>query len=172
MVEYACSAAKRVSDKRVALEVGDCFRPWSGETWMPPPHKTGALQTPASSSSPPKALLRSECTSSLFRCCPERRFDRRWMLSHGPPVHIARLGLPLRWQRAFHGVFTPVLPPGPAALLASPPFLPPGQLSVELPQLDQRPAAALQLISARQSVRRSPFRPLFLQLILQTGGPV
>ena len=98
------------------------------------PHKAGAPQTTASSSSPPLALLRSGPTASRFRRCPERGVGRRKRTFQGQQVHTAWLGLKQPMQRACHGVFafvTCLALLGPAVdlqrRLASLPFFSPGR---------------------------------------------
>ena len=79
------------------------FRP--ERTWMPPPHKGGALQTPESSSSPPQVLLRSGHRASRLRYRPKYQLGPRLVIFHGLQVHTAWLGLLLPMRRVAHGVF-------------------------------------------------------------------
>ena len=70
------------------------FRPGSGETWMPPPHKAAGLLTPASSSSPPQAWLRSGRTSGSLQAP-----DVRLLLQPAPRAVRGSLPTPLHRHR-------------------------------------------------------------------------
>ena len=76
------------SPSRSAISPG-WFSTWIGRNMMPPPHKAGVLQTPASLSSPPQVLLHRGHRASQYRYRPKNQLGQQLVIFHGLQGHTA-----------------------------------------------------------------------------------